>query len=218
MRDTFDHSQKNGANVTTFYFKPAKPLRYEAGQFTELYLPHDKPDDRGIKRWFTLSSAPGDELLSITTRIADKSSSFKQALQALKPGTAVRLEEPLGDFVLPKDPNIPLVFMAGGIGITPFLSIARDLTKTHSIRDVELYYIVHDVADAHFEAELIAAGYKVSLIVGGGGEQLLEDANLVSGALYFISGPEGLAEKLVGELKASHITSSQIVTDYFPGY
>jgi len=87
----------------TFYFRPEQPLSYTAGQFTELTIPHKRPDERGLKRWFTLSSSPTSELLSITTKFNnDKSSSFKKALFGLKPGAELTMAEPMGDFVLPK--------------------------------------------------------------------------------------------------------------------
>src|SRR4051812_34213512 len=124
MKAIFDHSQPEAANITTFFFRPEKPVQYTAGQFTELYLPHNNPDKRGIKRWFTISSSPSEELLSITTKFTpEKGSSFKETLRKLVPGTEVHLEEPMGDFVLPKLIQTPLIFVAGGIGITPFHSI-----------------------------------------------------------------------------------------------
>jgi ferredoxin-NADP reductase len=61
-----------------FFSKPAR-FRFTAGQFTEIVLPHDNADDRGIKRWFTISSSPSDELIAITTRFASEhGSSFKK--------------------------------------------------------------------------------------------------------------------------------------------
>src|SRR5882724_4223783 len=101
MKVTFDHSQDEAANIRTFFFRPEKPMHYTAGQYTQLHLPHVRPDDRGQKRWFTLSSSPTEELLTITTKFAgDKSSSFKKALSKLQPGTELTMAEAMGDFVL----------------------------------------------------------------------------------------------------------------------
>src|SRR3989344_7668 len=128
-------------NVTTFWFKPERPLAYTAGQFIEMYLPHDNPDERGIKHWFTLSSSPTEELVSITTKLAGaKSSSFKKTLFALRPGVEIKIVEPMGDFVLPKDIGIPLIFVAGGMGITPFRSIIKWLSDRNEKRDITLLY------------------------------------------------------------------------------
>src|SRR5258708_897456 len=115
-----------GQNVKTFWFQPPKGFTYTAGQFIELYIPHDNPDERGIKHWFTLSSSPTEPLISITTKYAGKkSSTFKQHLFVLKPGAELYAVEPMGDFVLPQDKSIPLIFVAGGIGVTPFRSMVK---------------------------------------------------------------------------------------------
>jgi ferredoxin-NADP reductase len=218
MKASLDYVEVHGPRVASFYFKPEKPVRYEAGQFVEWTIEHEA-DSRGIKRWFTVSTAPADGLLCITTRLIAKPSSFKKALQALQPGDTVQVSDPMGDFVLPKDPTIPLVFIAGGIGITPFLSIARQLTQTGEKRRVRLYYIVHAINDALFHDELLMAGFQVNIVLSKQRTgPLLTGIEQVPGSLYYISGPEGLAEKLTDELKAMDIADSQIVTDYFPGY
>jgi ferredoxin-NADP reductase len=81
MKITLDYTENIAKNIQTFWFKPDKPVRYVAGQFIELTLPHDNPDKRGIKRWFTLSSSPTEPLISITTKHAENIvSSFKQNL------------------------------------------------------------------------------------------------------------------------------------------
>src|SRR5690349_12906121 len=123
MNVIFDHAEDTADHIKTFWFKPEKPVKYTAGQFTEIYLPHDNADNRGQRRWFTVSSSPTDPMVSITTKFAtEHGSTFKQTLAALKPGTPLKLADPMGDFVLPKDPSIPLIFVAGGIGVTPMHS------------------------------------------------------------------------------------------------
>src|SRR4051812_27426879 len=103
MQVTLDHSKDEAANIRTFFFKPESAVQYTAGQYIELTVPHDNPDERGTKHWFTLSSSPTDEFLTITTKFAgDKSSTFKKSLFGLEPGTKLHMSEPMGDFVLPK--------------------------------------------------------------------------------------------------------------------
>jgi len=78
-------------DVSTFGLNPKKPLRYTAGQYIEMYLPHDNPDERGQKHWFTLSASPTEELISITTKFAgDKGSTFKKTLFSLKPSAELK--------------------------------------------------------------------------------------------------------------------------------
>ncbi|HET8670947.1 MAG TPA: YHS domain-containing protein [Candidatus Saccharimonadales bacterium] len=67
-------------NVWAFRFEPTAPLEWIAGQFIRVELPHDNPDAEGTKRWLTVSSAPYEEIIQITTRVTG--STFKQALAA----------------------------------------------------------------------------------------------------------------------------------------
>src|SRR5665213_828787 len=141
MKAELDHiiHENHSKTIKSFWFEPERPLDYIAGQFIMMSIKHDHPDDRGKEHWFTVSSSPSDApLISITTKFSTPSSSFKTALHKLKPGEHVAISDPMGDFVLPKDRNIPLIFVAGGIGITPFHSIIKWLHDTKQSRDITL--------------------------------------------------------------------------------
>lgn len=231
MNVTFDHSEATADHIMTFWFKPEKPVKYTAGQFTELYLPHPNADNRGQRHWFTLSSSPTDPLLSITTKFApDHGSTFKQALQQVKPGTALKLAEPMGDFVLPKDQSIPLVFVAGGIGVTPIHSMIKYLHDTGEKRTVHLIYALTHIEEEAFEPLFKQYGVKLTTVVkepsatykGEVGtldpDRILQLAGDDGKALFYLSGPEPLVELLTKGLKNKGINKHRIVTDYFPGY
>ena len=141
MKVTFDHARDEASNIKTFLFKPDKKMHYTAGQFAEWTLKHNKPDNRGHKRWFTISTSPNEALVGFTTKLAgDRRSSFKSHLLNLQPGDQIEMSQPMGDFVLPKLIQTPLVFVAGGIGITPFHSILKWLSETKEERDVKMIY------------------------------------------------------------------------------
>ena len=232
MRVTFDHSHDEATNIRTFYFKPEKPVHYTAGQFIELTVPHDKPDVRGIKHWFTLSSSPTQELLTITTKFAgeDKSSTFKKALFSLKSGTELHMSDPMGDFVLPKLIQTPLVFVAAGIGITPFHSILEFLAETGEQRPIKLLYGVHSEDEIIFQDTFEKAGVHATIIVSEpspawGGERGHLTAELILGlerpsedTLVYVSGPEPLIESLEKNLKQKGLKKHQLVLDFFPNY
>jgi ferredoxin-NADP reductase len=111
--------------VESFIFKPEKPLVWKAGQFLHYVLNHAPTDDRGSDRWFTIASAPFERHVMITTRFTSKhGSTFKKTLKALKPGNAIEISDLDGDFIV-SDPKKQYVFIAGGIGITPFRSILK---------------------------------------------------------------------------------------------
>lgn len=218
-------------NIVTFWFKPETPLDYVAGQFTELYLPHSRPDERGQKHWFTISSSPTDELFSITTKFAiGRSSTFKQALRQLQPGTRLQFADPMGDFVLPKDRRIPLLFVAGSIGITPVRSIVQYLSDTGERRTVRLLYNVPREDELAFR-ELFES-YDMNFIpiltqpsAGWNGQTgridaayILQAAQDIPEALVYLSGPEPMVERLHAELQISGFPGRRLITDFFHGY
>ena len=106
----------------TMSFRWAKPAdwTYRAGQFIDITL-HDPPetDAEGNTRGFSVSSAPSEEIIQITTRLRD--TAFKRVLQLVPLGTSMKLEGPFGDFRL-HHAQRPAVLLAGGVGITPFRS------------------------------------------------------------------------------------------------
>lgn len=207
-------------------------MSYTAGQYTELHLPHGRPDDRGTKRWFTLSSSPEDEFLTITTKYAgdDKSSSFKKALFTLEPGTELHMADPMGDFVLPKLIQTPLIFVAGGIGVTPFHSMLTWLSQTMEERPIKLLYGVKNEDEIIFQGTFHDAGIEPTIVVSNpsdawGGERGRLSAELILGlekpsedTLVYVSGPEPMVQALAKDLHATGLEKHQIVSDEFPNY
>lgn len=120
----------------SFYFDRTQ-LSYDflPGQYNRVFLDLLRTDDRGDSRQFTICSSPlQKEFLMITTKIFAKPSAFKERLFQLNSGEEVRFFGPQGKFVLPETSEKPLVFLAGGIGITPFHSmlISASLKKIDS--------------------------------------------------------------------------------------
>jgi glycine betaine catabolism B len=231
MNVTLDHVEDIATNIKTFWFKPERPVHYMAGQFTEMYLPHPNADERGEKHFFTLSSSPTEPLLSITTKFAvDRSSTFKQTLRELKPGTPLRLADPMGDFVLPKDKATPLLFVAGGIGITPMRSMIKYLFDSKEQRNVTLLYGVNRPDELAFTHLFEEYDLKFNPIVkepstdwqGEVGaltpERILEALGDSQNSLIYLSGPEPMVEAFDKAVKASGVNKHRIVTDFFPGY
>jgi ferredoxin-NADP reductase len=231
MKVVFDHSAAEADNIRTFYFKPEQAVRYTAGQYIELHIPHKNPDDRGTKRWFTVSSSPNDELLTITTKYAgDKSSSFKKALFRLIPGTELDMAEPMGDFVLPKLIQTPLIFVAGGIGMTPFHSILKWLAETGEARPIKLLYGVRNEDEIIFQETFDKAGIQPTIVVSEpsdawGGERGRITAELILGikkpsddTLVYVSGPEPMVQGLAQDLHKAGLAKHQVVSDEFPNY
>lgn len=206
-------------------------MHYTAGQFIELTLKHNHPDDRGHKRWFTLSSSPTDKLLSISTKwAANRQSSFKKALWKLKPGEQLQMSEAMGDFVLPQLIQTPLIFVAGGIGITPYHSILAWLAATAERRPIKLLYAVNNEDEIIFQKTFEDAGVRPTIVVSQpsefwGGERGQITSELVLGlekpdqnTLIYVSGPEPMVDDLTSSLKKAGLQQSNLVVDSFPNY
>lgn len=230
MKATLEYIEQDSQSVSTFWFRPMKPIKNVPGQFTEIYLPHKHPDDRGQKRWFTIFSAPTEDLFAITTKFADNGSSFKRTLRALKPGVELDFAEPMGDFILPKNKDIPLLCIAGGIGVTPFRSMAQWLVDTSGRRDITLLYATHTEEDQLFLPTLTSADIKIIPIVSHPSKTWTGQTGLLSSRQVinlvtdpkthiYLSGPEIMVEHLTKEIIAyGSIPKHQVITDYFPGY
>lgn len=231
MRVKLEHIEDVAHTVRTFWFRPDQPVDYTAGQFTQVHLPLLKPDIRGTKHWFTISSSPTEELIGLTTKFtAKEGSEFKKALQALKPGAELALADPMGDFVLPKDPSIPLLFVAGGIGVTPYRSMIKWLHDMGQRRDIHLLYSVRDARELAFSDLFTEYGLRLSPVVtephaswdGATGllsaGQIFEHIGSDQRTLVYVAGPEPMVETFVKELQQLGVPQHRLVTDYFPGY
>lgn len=116
-----------GTDIMSFRFSRSDDqnnnLNYKAGQYSVLDL-GTMQDPEGPTRSFTIASSPTEkDVIMITTRIRD--TPFKQKLSRLEEGTAVKIMAPAGNFTLPQDYSVPLVFLSGGIGVTPFRSMIK---------------------------------------------------------------------------------------------
>jgi len=214
--DTFD-----------FIFDSVRPVKFIPGQYMEWTLSHEKPDDRGNRRYLSLASSPTEGNIRIGVKFGNPASSFKKALINLKPGQKIVAGQLIGDFTLPKDPKKKLVIIAGGIGITPFRSMLKYLIDTNQRRDIVVIYtaktkdefVYGDVLEGVEEKLGIRTIYNASSVSGHmNAEILARDIPDYKDRTFYISGSHRVVSALDGILKTLKIPGSQIVTDYFPGF
>ena len=215
------------SDVSSFYFKPQSPITWEAGQFMYFTLPHSNPDDRGISRYFTISSAPYEENIMITTRfVSEGSSSFKNALLNMEIGQNISALPPKGEFVI-GDLLKSYVLIAGGIGITPFRSILLDLNYRKKLQSTGIYLlysnrnneiVFKDEFDSLAEKN---SSFKIRYIIN----PEICNADLIKSTIadytekiYYISGPVNMVKAIEEMLASIGLTEDKIKQDYFPGY
>ena len=133
MKVVLEEKREENEGVYSLIFQTEEPVSWRAGQYMVLNIPHANPDNRGVTRHFTISSAPFQKKPMITTRyLAEEGSSFKRALFAKKQGDTAEVLRIDGEFTLNKEYK-KLVFIAGGVGITPYHAMLLELEKKKMI-------------------------------------------------------------------------------------
>ena len=165
--------------TTEFSFQPERPLRFTPGQYIELNLPAGKADHKGRRRVFSLTSPPDSPELTIGVGTAEPRSTAKRSLLALEPGDELTATTVGGDFVLPRSPEAPVLLIAAGIGITPYL--AQLSRGSAGGRDVVLLYLARTAAELAYAGELERTGARViaRLADGSAPPAFMQDAGAV---------------------------------------
>lgn len=221
--------KKETGDAVTFILKSQMPTEWKAGQFLFYTFPHQSPDERGITRYFTISSAPHEQDIWITTRINNKKpSSFKSKLLKIKVGQAIEASDPDGDFIV-ENPEKKYVFIAGGIGITPYRSILLDLDHKNLPINVTLLWANSDKNFAFKdELEKLAEehkNFKIKYFISPCHiekediQKTIDELSAINDKpIIYVSGPEPMVEEFGRMLKKTGIAENRIKQDFFPGY
>ncbi|MBI4022394.1 MAG: oxidoreductase [Candidatus Andersenbacteria bacterium] len=221
----------------SFWFRPAWRFSFAPGQFLEYTLPHAKPDARGVRRYFTVASSPTEEQVLLTTKLTERSSSFKRELSSLAVGETIVAADNAGEFTLPRNLQQKMAWLAGGIGVTPFRSMTKFLLDTKQARDIVLLYAAREEEDLAFRDTFEQAhrqlGMRVFYVLseaaaippgsqwrrGVIGESLLRQAVPdFAERLFYLSGPEPMVHSMADILRGMGVPRRRIKRDYFPGY
>lgn len=219
-----------GPTTTEFVFESADPVSWRAGQYMEITVPHRAADSRGIRRVFSIAAVdPDSRLVSFGVKLpADGTSSFKRTFAELAPGSRISATAVGGDFVLPADPTESLLMVAGGIGITPFISHLADAQT----RDAVLVYACADPTEIPYADVLARSGLRVVLVVGEPPTAVPSDWEVVIGRLSaevlrehvpdvskrhaYVSGPPAMVSDVSAALRG--LRARKVRTDAFTGY
>jgi ferredoxin-NADP reductase len=198
-----------------------KGVAWLPGQHGIFILPR-----KGIvgRRWraFSVSSIPEEGILQIATKMHSMASSFKQALALLKPGEHITIRGPYG-WLYFKDDVSPVVMIAGGIGITPFRALFKEL-ECGNTRDITLIYagggghLFRDELDA-----VAAQDSQIKIVYTYAKEETASAIQMAlssrkDGTYYFVSGAPAMIQDIQQTLRAAAVPSERIVTDPFRGY
>lgn len=220
----FINKIKEADGIYSYAFSMPARFKFQAGQYLEWTLAKNKTDSRGNRRYLTISSSPTEPGLMFTVKVPpEKSSAFKQRLDQLKTGDTILASHLAGSFTLPNNPAKKVALLAGGVGITPFRSMAKYIVDSGQQRDVALLYSVNSPAELAFRSLFSQAkpfGLKPMYLTEGHFDEakiksLLPD---YKDRRFYISGPYGFVNAMEGALLKLGVGGHEIVTDYFPGY
>lgn len=224
-------------DIFDFVFNSNGKLNFKPGQYLEWTLGHKNPDSRGVRRYFTIASSPLEEGIRLGVKFYDLGSSFKKKLKSLKLGDVMTASQLAGEFTLPMDPTKKMVFIAGGIGITPYRSMVKYLLDTNQKRDIVLFYsnripseiFYKDVLDEARQRLGIKTVYTLTdtsqVPLGWEGKVGYVDGKMISeevldygDRMFYLSGPHSMVIAFKKTLKVMGIKKGQIKIDFFPGF
>lgn len=216
----FLESCKESEKVCSFLFEKGEDLTWKAGQYGLFSITHKKI--KNDTRPFSVASAPVENIVRITTTISNDPSDFKQALLELKKGMKVSMRGPVGPFYLSE--NRPTLLIAGGIGITPFRSILKQIEAGKKENQIQLLYL--DSKKSYlFKDELdeIAERASIRITYLDSKDELENEIEKFaslnqSDGQYFIAGPKGMVDAVSNYLKSRNVAKRNIKKDAFFGY
>lgn len=221
----------------TMEFVLEKPsgLEYRAGQFFDIIL-EGKPDAEKSTyvHGFSFVSAPYEDYVAAATRM--RGSAFKNAIKALPEGSPIKVEAVWGEFFLPRKTTTPIVFLIGGIGITPVMSMLKQATHDETGHKITLIYANTNPARAAFidelrELEKANPGFTLVTTFSQpddakpGDEQGRVDGAMIKRhvdnldePLWYLSGPPGMVRAMRETLVSIGADEDNIRTEEFDGY
>jgi len=220
-----------------FHFEKPTGFDFKPGQSADLTLPNPpETDAEGNVRTFSIASAPFEDQLMFATRMRD--TAFKRSLKKMPLGTVVKMDSAMGSFTLHKNSAKPAVFLAGGIGVTPFSSIVRQADHDRAPHKLYLFYSNRRPEDAPFvevlqnlektnpQFRFIATMTEMRRSkktwngeTGRIDQQMLSKyLNDLRGPIYYVAGPPALVSGMRKMLVASGVDEDDIRSDEFSGY
>ena len=216
----FKKMKKEEEGIFTFIFEPLKPLEWQAGKHAMFFITHKKIDK--AMRLFSISSSPSENIIAITTKIGENASDYKKALLELSPGMKMTLRGPMGPFALHQTKTN--CFIAGGIGITPFRSMLKEIEANKKDFNGRIKVLYINSNDSFLFGEELKAmnSEKISIeffkdkqmMANGIKKMVSQNDNII----YFVAGTKQMTISVKDMLIELGVRKKNIKTDTFIGY
>ena len=235
---TLEAREEVAEGTMAFHLRKPSGFDFKPGQAIDvgLTLEANAPEDQSTRHTFSIVTAPFEDDLVVATRMRD--SAYKRALKSMTVGSPVTIDGPSGSLGLHKDLARAGILIAGGIGITPFMSMLRQAAKDQRQQRLILLYSNRRPEDAAFLAELqklegknpnfrlIATMTEMHASnLPWAGQQGLITQELVGSAagglsapIFYVAGPPGMVEAMRQTLNGAGIDDDDIRSEEFYGY
>ena len=215
--------KSESSNTKSFFFTTDEKVDWQPGQYAYITLGE-------VTKQFTIASSPTENFIQVTTNI-NKFSGFKQELDSLKIGSLVESRLPFGSFTFnySTDPTPNALFLAGGIGVTPFRSFIKyNIDKNLKIPMLLIYsnsdsqFIFKEELDEwQKENDFIKVYYHDSSVLGHLDTIALTKLYPIPyelNPIYYAVGPHAFVNSMEDILEGLNVSSDKISTEKFTGY
>lgn len=219
---TFVEKKEEVGNIVSFIFEPENSISWKAGQHGVFFF--SKKMDGGNWRAFSIAESPEQNQMRISTRIVDNPSNFKKGLLSLHAGDKLTMRGPFGPFYL-SGKREPVIFIAGGIGITPYRSLIKHAAISNDdlpsnihllyVDNSKLYAFKNELDEIEKQHPTINLHYLISEELAGNIEELINKYG--NDATYYISGPKQMVESIKKSLVEQGISKKSIRNELFIG-
>ena len=218
------------ADVNSYRFPRPAELNFKPGQFFFITI---KQGEKELTHHFSFSSSPTEnEHFEFTKKLTDHE--YSLALKASKVGDWAKIDAPYGQFTFEGEhPKIAL--LAGGIGITPFISICKNATDMQLNSKITLFYGCRTEVDIAFHNELESMQQKnknlrVHLIVTQAGPEWKGATGIITAEMirqelpdynenvFYTCGPPPMVKAMETIIESLGLTKEQMKQEYFTGY
>lgn len=213
MKLTFLKTNHEVDDAYSFWFEPAKPLEWLAGQSIRLEID-------GEERRFSIVSAPYEKNITIATRVSD--SAFKRALASLEPGAIIDGYNIEGNFLWEQTTQ-KNIFFAGGVGITPYYSMLKQLSRDNRPLTVRLVYANRDdhflFSDELRQLQAERSELEIEFLPARriDADAIAKHVAELSKGVAYVSGPEAMVKETAALLLAAGTPEANIRRDSFTG-
>lgn len=218
--------EKHTESVVSYRFEPqGRVPKFRAGQFLHLALDDYHPDAQWPEsRVFSIASSPSERRSELAITVSVKGRFTQRIYDTLEEGSECWLKLPYGEFLFP--PEKPLVLIAGGVGITPFLSLLKQMLEDEGQQEVSLFYGFRSAehylfTDLLSDCELRLPAFSRTIYCEDGavvGEKGVLDIKAIysvapKNALFYLSGPPGMIAAFKAQLMGFGVAPDRIIVD-----